>query len=101
MTINGITGIDIRSVVMAKPGVLLKEEDDKWGILYDPDTDLSFTINPVGIFIWKQLKTPSTAKHLLSKVKETFTNVPLEVEADVIDLIKHLQEKNLVSLETQ
>jgi len=88
------------SLILAKPGITLQEEADNWGILHNPDTDFSFGINPVSVFIWKQLKSKHTIKQLVNKVRENCANVPDEVEADVIFFVEKLLGKGLATQET-
>jgi hypothetical protein len=94
-----IKKIDQNTIVKAISDAILKEEADNWGILYKPEKDLSFTINPVGAFIWKRLNTGCSVRDLIDKVKETFINVPEAVENDVVELIERLLEKELVTVE--
>jgi SynChlorMet cassette protein ScmD len=88
------------SIIQAKHEVVLQEETDNWGILYNPDTDFSFGINPVSVFIWKQMKNKHSVKELVAKVRENCTNVPGEVEEHVIRFIKKLLEKDLATIDT-
>ncbi len=55
MTEEKNSNIDINSVIRPKPGVEIKEEPDRWGLLYDPGRDFCCGINPVSVFIWKEL----------------------------------------------
>lgn len=91
--------IDGSSLVTAKPGIVLQEEADNWGILYNPDTDISFGINPVSVFIWKQMAKKRTVEELVNMVHENCANVPGEVEEHVVQFIKKLLEKDIASLE--
>ncbi len=87
--------IKSNSTFLTNPGIILQEESDNWGILYNPDNDLSFSINPVSVFVWKQLNNNHTVKELETKVKENFTNVPAEIEGDIMQFLKMLLEKDL------
>lgn len=88
------------SFILAKPGITLQEEADNWGILHNPGTDFSYGINPVSVFIWKQLKSKHTVEELVNKVHENCTNVPDEVEKHVTMFIETLLEKGLATQET-
>ena len=88
-------------IIQSKKEIVLKEEADNWGILYNPDTDFSFGINPVSVFIWKQMKIKQTVKELAKKVNESFTNVPEDVEEQVIEFIKKLLKKDLATIESE
>lgn len=93
------TKLQTSSLIMAKPGILLQEEADNWGILYNSETDFSFGINPVSVFIWKQMKNKTTVDELSIKVRKNCTGVPGEVEKHIIQFIEKLLEKDLASLE--
>jgi SynChlorMet cassette protein ScmD len=92
--------IDSSSLVMAKPGIVLQEEADHWGILYNPETDISFGINTVSVSIWKEMKNKRTVEELVNKVQENCIDVPREVKEHVIQFIGKLLEKGLATLET-
>jgi SynChlorMet cassette protein ScmD len=96
---NGIE-VNNSSLIIAKTEIVLQEESDNWGILYNPENDFSFGINPVSVFIWNQLKKKHTIEELVNKVRENCTNVPGDVEEHVIQFIKQLLEKGLATLET-
>lgn len=95
---QGIT-IDSSSLITPGPGIVLQEEADNWGILYNPKTDFSFGINPVSVFIWRQLVNKPSLKELVAKVNENCTDVPSGVETHVEKFIKALLTKKLVTLE--
>ncbi|NTV00789.1 MAG: PqqD family peptide modification chaperone, partial [Methanoregulaceae archaeon] len=46
------------------PHIVLREEFDDWGLLFDPDQGIAYGINPVGIFIWKQLDGKHTPEEI-------------------------------------
>ena len=91
--------IDSGSSVTANTGIVLQEEADNWGILYDPDTDISFGINPVSVFIWKQMKSKNSVGELVTKVQENCTNAPVNIDEHVIQFIEKLLDKGLATLE--
>jgi len=93
-------GINSNSVIVAKPGIVLEVETDNWGILFNPETDFSFGINPVSVFIWKQMETGHRLQDLVKKVVENCTNVPDGVEEDVTQFIETLLEKELAIMES-
>ncbi len=93
--------VDIDSLITVKPGIVLQEEADNWGILYDADTDISFGINPVSVFIWKQMKGKISVQELVTKVHENCTDVSEEVEEHVLQFIQQLLDKGLATLETR
>jgi len=88
------------SIIIPKQGITLQEEPDNWGFLYDPQNDFSFGVNPVSIYIWKQLEQKMTFKELTGKVKAHFSNVPDEIETDIITFLTALVENGLASIES-
>ena len=87
--------IDRGSKIVAKEGVILREEADKWGLLYDPEKDFNFVINPVSVFIWKRLNGNFTVDEIVDGVKKNFESVTAEVEADVIEFIDALVKSKM------
>lgn len=98
MTTKKKIEITDNSRITANPGITLQEEPDRWGLLYDPNRDFSFSINPECVFLWKQLKYQTTINGISAKIKEHFTHVPMEIEKDVTQLIKRLLKAGFVTL---
>ena len=44
----------IRAKFLRNPEVVLREEDDDGGLLFNPDTNQVKVVNSTGLFIWKQ-----------------------------------------------
>jgi hypothetical protein len=100
MTEEKKSNIDMNSIIRPKSGIELKEEEDRWGLLYDPEKDFSVGLTPVSVFIWKELKGNNSIKDIAAKVRKQFTSVPGEVEADAIEFIESLVENELAFVET-
>ncbi|MGE5343150.1 MAG: PqqD family peptide modification chaperone [Candidatus Omnitrophota bacterium] len=88
------------SIILPGPGIVLQEEVDKWGFLYDPVKDLSFGLNQVSIFVWKELQHKISFKEIIDKVREYFSNVPVEIESDITLLLTSFFDQGLISVET-
>jgi SynChlorMet cassette protein ScmD len=84
---------------IANPLVVLREEFDDWAVLFNPDTSDGFSLNPVGVFIWKLLDNSHTMEDILKKLKEEFKDMPKEGEEDLKDFIKSLVEQGLAGYE--
>jgi SynChlorMet cassette protein ScmD len=95
--------IDIHgsSIIQTKPGVVLQEEEDNWGLLHDPERDLNCGLNPVSVFIWKSLKNRQTVDEIVTKVKKHFSPVPDEVEEDAIQFLNDLVKNGLAFPDSQ
>jgi SynChlorMet cassette protein ScmD len=81
--------------------VILREEFDDWAILFDPDANAGYAVDPVAVFIWKKLDGAHTSEDILEGLKKNFEDVPEDavahIEAFVEDLVKH----GLVGYEAQ
>ncbi len=92
---------DLRTWVVANPDVVLQTEEDQWGILYNPNTDFSFGLNPVSAFIWEQMDEKIILEEIVTRVKNHFVNVSEEVEQDVVGFVSQLLEKGLAIQEKE
>ena len=81
--------------IAANPEIVLREEFDDWAILFNPDNGEGFGINPVGVFIWKQLNGKNTTSDIIANLKENCDNVPDNAEKYVEDYLNSLFEKGL------
>jgi len=93
-----INNNSIDSDIIAESSIVLEEEKDNWGILYNPGTDRSYAINPVSVFIWKQLKKRININDLISLVKYNCSNVPDDVKLHVIAFIRKMIENGFVKM---
>lgn len=98
MTPGNETPISKSNIVMAKQGVVLKKEDDGWGVIFNPETDFSFAVNAVSAIIWESMKSEQSIENLTAIVKEKCVNVPGDVEKEVVGFVKNLLDKELAVL---
>jgi hypothetical protein len=90
--------IENNDIVKIKHGIVLEEENDNWGILYDPDTDDSFALNPLSVLLCKEMLQKLTVNDLITKVHEKCLDVPAEMEKDVKSFLNQLIEKDMAIL---
>ncbi|MFH1386589.1 MAG: SynChlorMet cassette protein ScmD [bacterium] len=83
------------------PNIVLREEFDDWALLFDPDTGKTFGLNPISVFIWKQLEEKATHDEIINKIKQEWSKVPASVEKQVNDFIVSLAEKGFVGCEAK
>lgn len=76
--------------VIINPSLVLREEFDDWAILFDPDENKVFALNPTSVFIYKCLDGKHTIEDILHKVREEFEDVPEDVEGHINDFINDL-----------
>jgi SynChlorMet cassette protein ScmD len=87
------------STPIRHPQIVLREEFDEWGLLFDPEQGLAYGINPVGIFIWKHLDGKNTPQDLFRLVKKEFDQVPDESLDDIIEFIQTVVDKGYAGFE--
>jgi SynChlorMet cassette protein ScmD len=80
---------------MANSSVVLREEFDDWAILFDPDANVAFGINPMGVHVWKYLDGRHTLSEILSEIRADCDDVPDDAETHVRDFIDELLKKGL------
>jgi len=86
---------------VANPLIVLRIEFDDWAILFDPDTGDGFTINPVGVFIWKKLDGTNTIADIIEGLKEECEELPEDVEKDCNEFIEELVKRGLAGYEVE
>lgn len=80
------------------PQIVLREEFDDWAILFDPNTGEAYTINPVGVYLWKQMDGKNSLDMLISSLNDEFDEVPEAVMDDGMAFIDMLKENGLLVL---
>ncbi len=86
---------------VANPLMVLREEFDDWAVLFDPDTGKSFGMNPVSVFVWKQLDGGHTVKDILEKLQAECPDAPEDAETHVRAFIDDLLDRGLAGYETK
>lgn len=86
--------------IVVNPSVVLREEFDDWALLFDPDSGKVFGINPVSVFIWKNLDGHHTIEDIISNLTQNCENVPESVTHDVNEFIDELVKKGLAGFES-
>ncbi|MCL5807643.1 MAG: SynChlorMet cassette protein ScmD [Deltaproteobacteria bacterium] len=85
--------------VIANPLIVLREEFDDWAILFDPDTGNTFSLNPIGVLIWKQLDGHHSLDDIVTIIKEAAADVPSAVTGHVQAFVKNAAGFGLVRCE--
>ncbi len=81
---------------IANPQIVLREEFDDWAMLFDPETGNTFSLNPVGVLIWKLLDGGHTLDAIVAQVREAAEAVPADVTAHVRNFIRNAAAYGLV-----
>jgi hypothetical protein len=73
---------------LCNPDVVLREEDEDGGLLFNPDTNQIKIINTTGLFIWQQCGEARTLDEIVAEVQKGFDEVPSEqVAQDVQEFV--------------
>ena len=75
---------------MANPSVMLHEGFDDYAVLYHPETNQSFGLNPLGLLIWKMLDRERPVGEIITAIRERCEAVPEDMEADVESFLNEL-----------
>ena len=80
---------------VANSMVVLREEFDDCGVLFDPDTAKAFGLNPISVFVWNHLDGKHSIKDIVDKIRENFEDVPEKVEKDVAEYVQQLVDQGV------
>lgn len=76
--------------IYANPIYTLHEQNDDWAVLFDADTYKSITLNPVGVFIWKQLNGIDSVHDIIRKLQDNYEGFHGSEEQYVMEFIEQL-----------
>ena len=85
---------------IANPAVVLREEFDNWGILFNPDTGNAIGINSIGAYIWKKLDGRKV-DDVIESINKEFSEVPEDVDLEVTSFIDGLVKYGLAGYELE
>lgn len=79
------------SLYIRNPDVVLREEDEDGGLLFNPDTNQIKVINPSGLLIWQMCDGTKLIPDIKKSIVESFENVPSDkVEKEIMDFLKEM-----------
>ena len=70
---------------LCNPDVVLREEDEDGGLLFNPDTNQVKVINTTGLFIWKQCAGGSDAAAITTALAQAFDEAPAGTVAEDVN----------------
>ncbi len=83
--------IDQEIKYLCNPEVVLREEDEDGGLLFNPDTNQVKIVNSTGLFIWKQFNSPKVKEAVISALEISFDEVPPDaVRSDVDEFLQEM-----------
>jgi len=90
----GLSGSTI--VTMNKDYVYCKVENEM--VLLGMEDGIYYGLNPVGAFIWEQIKEPKTIDEVRDAILVEYDVGKVECEQDLYELLQELVEKGLVEV---
>lgn len=87
---------------MCNPDVVLREEDEDGGLLFNPDTNQVKVVNTSGLFIWKQFKEVNTSEKVAKVVLNNFGDAtPEVVQSDLAEFLQDMLATGFIGEVTQ
>lgn len=71
--------INNEGLYLCNPDVVLREEDEAGGLLFNPDTNQIKIVNFTGLFIWKLFAFPNKLVNVLNEILNNFEDADNEV----------------------
>lgn len=91
--------IDPTTKYLCNPDVVLREEDEYGGLLFNPDTNQVKIVNTTALFIWKQFGLPNSPLSVAEALMREFEGAPdNEVQKDVNDLLSELVAEGFIGV---
>jgi DNA-directed RNA polymerase specialized sigma54-like protein len=81
------------------PNVVLREEADEWGILFDADTGASVALNPIAVSMFKAMQHSQDIAVVEKKVREEYEDIPETLTEDIEEFINSLVQGGFVGFE--
>lgn len=88
---------------ICNPDVVLREEDEDGGLLFNPDTNQVKVVNTTGLYIWQKFAQACSAEDVVAGIQQEFEEVPAaEVAADVQAFLDEMVQTGFIGiLETE
>jgi hypothetical protein len=68
-----------------KPQIIIRQENDNFALLYNPDTANTFVLDPVSLFVCQHLNGSLSLPQIIQSCREIFSDIP----PDALDQVKH------------
>jgi hypothetical protein len=82
---------------LCNPDVILREEDEDGGLLYNPDTNQVKIVNSTGLFIWKQFSMVNHADAVAEALQKNFDGATPEIlQADLNEFLEALIQSGFI-----
>lgn len=67
--------IEVGTWLEVNPDIVLREEEDNYGILYNPDLGTVYIMNATATALWKQLEKGSSVQKAFEVISQEFENI--------------------------
>lgn len=86
-------------LLMCNPDVVLREEDEDGGLLFNPDTNQVKVVNTTGLFIWKKFLTVNNPEKVTSAVLKNFEEaVVADVQTDLDEFLNEMIQTGFIGI---
>lgn len=86
-------------MIKVNPMIVMREELEGWGVLFDPDTGDTFGLNAISVFIWRGIEAGKSKEVIIGELAEVCANIPECVGEDFDKFVAELCGKGYVSCE--
>jgi len=77
--------------LLCNPDVVLREEDEDGGLLFNPDNNAVKIVNSTGLFIWKNFQSVNSPEKVAAEVVKSFEDAsPAVVQADLEEFLQDM-----------
>ena len=85
---------------IANPMITFREELDDWAILFDPDANETFALDPISAFIWQRLDGNHSREDILAELNSACeAGIPDNAPQHLDDFLAELSSKSLIGIE--
>jgi hypothetical protein len=82
---------------LRNPDVVLREEDEDGGLLFNPDTNQVKVVNPTGMFIWQKCDGQNGLDEIAQALEQAFEDAPPgEVSQDVQEFLDGMLQSGFI-----
>lgn len=85
-----------KKLPVINPRLVIRDDLDGWGIVFDPDENLAYALNPLSALIMKHLDGKHTEEDILKIIRQSCENVPQDIDTHLREFIARLSENKLV-----
>ena len=93
--------VTMQTKLVVNPNMVLREEDDDFSILFDPDSGSVRILNQTATTIWKSLDGQRTVSDITKILVPQFDDVDADAEDQVLELLNELFQIGAVGTITE